>query len=74
MDFFSLFFLPGVDVSHVYICARLLPQSYQYPNLSEGADLIGGELCGDKDCPFSGVTNSYRVWRRVPESDAQSVM
>ena len=73
MDFFS-FFLPGVNVSHVYMCARLLPQSYQYPNLSEGADLIGRELCGDKDCPFSGVTNSYRVWRRVPESDAQSVM
>ena len=26
-----------------------------------------------KECPFSGVTNSGRVWRKVPESDAQSV-
>ena len=49
----------------------LLPQSYQYPNLSEGADRVGGQLRGDKECPFSGVTKSGRVWRRVPESDAR---
>ena len=53
---------------------RLLPQSYQYPNLSEGADRVGGQLCGDKECPFSGVTKSGRVWRKVPESGAQSVV
>ena len=29
---------------------------------------------GDKECPFSGVTNSDRVWRKVPESDARSVL
>ena len=23
-------------------------------------------------CPFSGVTKSGRVWRKVPESDARS--
>ena len=28
---------------------------------------------GDKECPFSGVTKSSRVWREVPESDARSV-
>ena len=28
---------------------------------------------GDKECPFSGVTKSGRVWRKVPESDARSV-
>ena len=28
---------------------------------------------GDKECPFSGVTNSGRVWRKVPESEARSV-
>ena len=55
------------------MCARLLPQSYQYPNLSEGADRVGGQLRGDKECPFSGVTKSGRVWRKVPESDARSV-
>ena len=53
--------------------AKLLPQSYQYPNLSEGADRVAGQLRRDKECPFSGVTKSGRVWRKVPESDAQSV-
>ena len=28
---------------------------------------------GDKECPFSGVTKSGRVWRKVPESDARIV-
>ena len=42
-------------------------ESYQYPNLSEGADRVGGQLRGDKECPFSGVTKSGRVWRKVPE-------
>ena len=26
------------------------------PNLSEGADSVGGQLRGDKECPISGVT------------------
>ena len=52
------------------LCARLL---LQYPNLSEGADRIAGQLREDKECPFSGVTKSGRVWRKVPESDARSV-
>ena len=45
----------------------------QYPNLSEGADRVGGQLRGYKECRFSGVTSSGRVWRIVPESDARSV-
>ena len=28
---------------------------------------------GEKECPFSGVTSSGRVWRKVPESDTRSV-
>ena len=42
---------------------------------AEGADRVAGQLRGDKECacPFSGVTKSGRVWRKVPESDAQSV-
>ena len=48
-------------------------ESDQYPNLSEGAYRVGGQLRGNKECPFSGVTKSGRVWRKVPESDAQSV-
>ena len=67
-----------MDASHVYVCAwalaRFLSQSYQYPNLSEGADSVAGQLGGDKECPFSGVTKSGRVWRKVPESDALSVV
>ena len=38
-----------------------------------GADRVGGQLRGDKECPFRGVTKSGRVWRKVPESDARSV-
>ena len=41
--------------------------------LSEEADCIGGQPHGHKECPFSGVTKSGRVWRKVPESDAPSV-
>ena len=75
----ELFFLLGVDASHVYVhtaCldARLLPQSYQHPNLSEGTDRVGGQLCSDKECPFSGIPKSGRVWRKLLESDAQSVV
>ena len=44
-----------------------------YPNLSESADRVGGQLRGGKECPFSGLTKSGRVWRKVPEIDARSV-
>ena len=43
-------------------------------DLSEGADRVAGQLRGDKECPFSGVTKSGRVWRKVPESGARSVL
>ena len=55
------FFLTrGGCVSRLHAClgARLLPQSYQYPNLLEGTDHVGGQLRGDKERPFSGVTKS----------------
>ena len=42
--------------------------------LSDGADRVGGQLRGEKDeYPFSGVTSSGRVWRKVSEGDAGSV-
>ena len=67
-----------MDASHVYVGAWALGCfhsliSTQKLNLSEGADRVGGQLHGDKECPFSGVTKSGRVWRKVPESDARSV-
>ena len=69
------FFTRGGCASCLRAClgARLLPQSYRDPNLSEGADRVVGQLSGDKEYPFSGVTKSGRVWKRVPESDARSV-
>ena len=33
----------------------------------------GEQLRGDKEYPFSGVTKSDRVWRKVPVRDARSV-
>ena len=62
-----------MDAFRVYVRARLLLQSYQYLNRSEGAARFAGQLRGDKEWPFSGVTKSGRVWKRVPESDARSV-
>ena len=37
------------------------------------ADCVSGQLRGDKECPFNGITKSGRVWRNVPESGARSV-
>ena len=34
---------------------------------------LHGQLCVGKECPFSGVTKSGRVWRKVAESDPRSV-
>ena len=41
---------------------------FSYPNLSEWADIIGGQLRGDKRVPLQR-RNQYsgRVWRKVPE-------
>ena len=74
-NLFLFFFTRGGCASCLHAClgARLLPQFYQYPNLSESADRVDGQLRGDKECPFSGVTKSGRVGRKVPESDARSV-
>ena len=63
-------FTQGGCASCLHAC--LLLQSYQYPNLSEVADCVSGQLCRDKECPFSGITKSGRVWRKVPENDARS--
>ena len=43
------------------------------PNPFKGCWRVSGQLRGDKECPFSGVTQSGRVRRKVPESDARSV-
>ena len=76
-SFFFFFFLPGpVDASHVYVrawalgCFHSLISSQTF---LQGADRVAGQLRGDKECLFSGVTKSGRVWRKVPENGARSV-
>ena len=54
-----------MGASHVYVGAWALGCFHSH---------INGQLRGDKECPFSGVTKSGRVWRKVPESDARSVV
>ena len=56
-------------MSHVDVGTWALCCFFLVLNLSEGADRVGGQLRGDEECPFSGVTKSGRVWRKVPESD-----
>ena len=70
------FFYRGGCVSCLRACfsARLLLQSYLVLEPFEGADHVGGQLRGDTECPFSGVTKSGRVWRKVPESGARSML
>ena len=63
-----------MDAPHVYVRAWALgcfhsPISTRTFRRALTAS-VHGQLCGDKECPFSGVTKSGRVWRKVPESDA----
>ena len=46
----------------------LVPRPFQELTAS-----VNSQLREEKRCPFSGVTYSGRVWRKVPESDARSV-
>ena len=64
-----------MDVSHVYVCALVLGclHSLISTQIFRRA-LTAGQLRGDKECPFSGVTKSGRGWRKVPESGAWSVL
>ena len=60
-----------MDVSRVYVRALALACFYSHistQTFRRGADRVGGQLRGDKECPFSGVTKSGRVWRKVPKT------
>ena len=69
----SFLFLFGVDASHVYVRALALGCFYSHISTRTFPAEVAGQLRGDKECPFSGVTKSGRVRRKVPESDARSV-
>ena len=75
---FSFSFLPGVDAPHVYVRAWALGCFYSHISTQTfrralTASRVDTEMRGDKECPFSDVTKSGRVWRKVPESDARSL-
>ena len=46
--------LPGMNAPHVYVRAWMLCCL----NLSKGTDNVGGQLCGDRERPYSGATSS----------------
>ena len=59
-----------MGAAHVYVRAWAPgcfhnPISFdQYPYLSEGAGRVGGQLRGDKECPFSGRNP---IWQSLEE-------
>ena len=75
-DFFSFLFLPGSHASHVYTGAWVLccfhglirTQTFRR-TLTASVDSCT-EIKIER--PLSGVTNSGRVWRKVPKSKACS--
>ena len=65
-----------MDASHVYVRAWALGcfRSHISTRTFRRALTASLNSCAiDKECPFSGVTKSGRVWRKVPESDARNV-
>ena len=66
-----------MDASHVYVRATALGWFHSLISTETFrmalTASVHGQLRGDKECPFSGVTKSGLVWRKVPESDARSV-
>ena len=52
----NFFFIPRVDVSHIYVSAW--SYKYKYPNLFKGSDHVSEQQNGDKAYPFSDITNS----------------
>ena len=67
-------FLPGVDASHVYVCARVLGCFYSLISTQTFRRVLTASVDScTKIKSASGVTKPSRVWRKVPESDAGSV-
>ena len=66
-----------MDASHVYVrtlalgCFRSHISTRTFRRVLTSS--LHGQLRGNKEYPFSGVTKCGRVWRKVPESDARSV-
>ena len=70
------FFLPGAYAPHVHVRAWTLCYFHSFVSTQtfrRALAEVSGQLRRDKECPFSGVTNYGRIWRKVPESNVQSV-
>ena len=66
-----------MDASRVYVRALALGFFYSHISTRTFRKALTASLdsCAEIkiECPFSGVTKSCRVWRKVPESDVRSV-
>ena len=64
-----------MDAPHVYVRAWALGcfHSLIGTRTFRRALTASVDSCAEIECPFSGVTKSGRVWRKVPESGARSV-
>ena len=65
-----------MDASNVYMRALALDCLYSHISTRTFRRALTASLdsCAEiKECPFSGVTKSGRIWRKVPESGARSV-
>ena len=67
------FLLPGVDAPHVYVRAWALGCFHSLISTRTFRRALTASVDSYAEMPFSGVTKSGRVWRKVPESDARSV-
>ena len=50
--------LSGADAPLVYLRAWRRCCLHSFVNTTEGADSVSRQMREDKECPFSGVTNS----------------
>ena len=76
MELSSSFFLPGVDVSQVYVGAWVLGCFHIHISTQTFRRVLTGSVnscVSDKERPFNGVTNCGGVWRKALESGARSV-
>ena len=64
-----------MDAPHFYVRAWVLDCFHSHISTRNFLRTLTASVdsCAEIKCPFSGVTKSGRVWRKVLESDARSV-
>ena len=56
---------------YIYVHDWVLCCCHSLNSIQKNWSVLIASVDRDKECPFSGVTNCGRVWRKVPESSAQ---